>query len=132
MGGCAQIEGEESGVLFQPPLELFPPPTLRQVGSKHRNGGLERRATEKPGVIVARLMAIWAIDAPSEAVGKMAEWKWVARVQLHLKVRLPTVCGERPPADNETHNVPNVELSHGPILLGCSTVEQSHVARMGR
>jgi hypothetical protein len=115
-------------VLLQPPLELFPPPTLRQVGSKHRNGGLERRATEKPGIVVARLMAVWTIDAPSEAVGKVAERKRVARVQLHLKAGLPAVGGERPPADNKPHNVPNVELSHGPILLSCSTVEQSHVA----
>jgi len=116
-------------VQIQPPLELFPPPTLGQVGTEQRNGGLERRTAEKPGIVVARLMAIWAIDAPSKAVGKMAEWKWVARVQLHLKVRLPAVGGERPLADNETHNVANIELPHGPILKRCSTVEQSHVAR---
>jgi hypothetical protein len=115
-------------VLLQPPLELFPPPTLRQVGSKHRNGGLERRATEKPGIIVARLMAVWTIDAPSEAVGKVAERKRVASVHLHLKARLSAVGRKRPLADNETHNVANLELAHGPILPQCSTLEQSHVA----
>jgi hypothetical protein len=114
--------------MIQPPLELFPAPALRQIGTEQRNGGPECRAAEKPSEVVARPMAIGAIDAPSEAVGKVTERKWVARVQLHLKVRLPAVGGERPPADNETHNVPNVELSHGPILLSCSAVEQSHVA----
>jgi len=116
LGGCAQVKGEKSGVLVQPPLELFPPPTFRQVGAKHWNGGLECRATEKPGIVVTRLMAIRAINTPSEAVCEVAKRKWVARVQLHLKVWLTAVGGERSPADDETHNVANIELSHVPIL----------------
>ena len=75
------------------------------------------------------MMAIWTIDAPSEAVGKVAERKWVASMDLHLKARLSAVGGKRPPADNETHNVANLELAHGSILPLCSTVEQSHVAQ---
>ena len=103
-------------MLFQPSLELFPPPALGQVGSKHRNGGLECRPTEKPGVIMTRLMAIRTIDASSEAVGKVAERKWVASMDLHLKARLSAVSGKRPLADNETHNVANLELAHALIL----------------
>jgi hypothetical protein len=80
--------------LFQPPLELFAPPTLWQISAEHGNGGLECRAPEKPGVIMARLMAIGTIDSASEALGKMAEWKRVACVQLYLEVRLPPVGGK--------------------------------------
>ena len=116
-------------MLFQPPLELFPPPAFWQIGAEDRNGSPECWATKKPGVIVTRLMAIWTVDAPSEAVGKVAERKGVARVQLHLEVGLTAVGAERDLADDETHNVANVEFPHGPILRCCSTVEQSHVAR---
>lgn len=115
-------------MLFQPPLELFPSPALGQVSAEHGNSGPERGATKKPRVVVTRLVAVWTIDAPSKTVGKVAERKWVARVQLYLEVRLPAVGGERPLADDETHNVANVELPHGPILNRCSTLEQSHVA----
>jgi len=65
---------------------------------------------------MTRLMAIRTIDASSEAVGKVAERKWVASVHLHLKARLSAVSGKRPLADNETHNVANLELAHAPIL----------------
>jgi hypothetical protein len=58
----------------------------------------------------------------------MAEGKRVARVELHLEVWLPAVGGKRSLTDDETHNVPNVKLSHGPILTLCSALEQSHVA----
>jgi hypothetical protein len=34
-------------------------------------------------------------------------------VEFHLKVRLLSVGGERPFADDEAHNVPNVEFAHG-------------------
>src|SRR5688572_28408960 len=115
--------------MFQPPLELFPPPALWQIGAEQENGSPECWATKKPGIVVTRLMAIWTIDAPSEAVGKVAKREGVARVQLYLEIRLTAVGGERPLADDESHNVANVELSHGPILGCCSTLEQSHVAR---
>jgi hypothetical protein len=116
-------------MLFQPPLELFPPPAFGQIGAEHGNGSLECWATKKPRIVVTRLMAIWTIDAPAEAIGKVAERERVACVQLYLEIGLTTVGGERPLADDETHNVPNVELSHGPILARCSALEQSHVAR---
>lgn len=75
-----------------------------------------------------RLMAIWAIDAPPKAVGEVSNRKRISHVHLHLKVRLAAVGGERSLADNEPHNVADIELSHPRILSACSTLEQSHVA----
>jgi hypothetical protein len=36
-------------------------------------------------------------------------------VEFHLKVRLLPVGGEGTFSDDEAHNVPNVEFTHGPL-----------------
>jgi len=119
-------------MLDQPPLELLALPALRQVGAKDGNGSFEGWATEKPGIIVPSLVAIRTIDPPPKAVGEVAQRERVAHMQLDLQEWLATVGSERSFADDEPHNVPDVELSHGAILAGCSNVEQSHVARARR
>lgn len=77
------------------------------------------------------LMAIRTIHTPSEAIGKVAKWEWVTYVELDLKARLAPVGRERPLANDETHNVADIELAHATIIATCSRVEQSHVARGG-
>ena len=119
-------------MLDQPPLELLALPALRQVGAKDGNGSFEGWATEKPGIIVPSLVAIRTIDPPPKAVGEVAQRERVAHMQLDLQEWLATVGSERSFADDEPHNVPDVELSHGAILAGCSNAEQSHVARARR
>ena len=57
-------------------------------------------------------MAIRPIDTPSEAFRKVAKWKRVAHMQLDLQIGLSSIGGEGSIADDESHNVPYIELSH--------------------
>jgi hypothetical protein len=53
-------------------------------------------------------------------------------VQFYLQKWLLPVGGETALADDEAHNVPNVEFAHGSTIASCSAVEQRHVAQFGR
>ena len=98
---------------FQPSLELLASPALGQVGAKDRDGCLQRRPAQEPCVILPSLLPIWPIYASAEDVGEMAQRERVAGVKLHLQKRLPPVGRKRALADDESHNVADIEFTHG-------------------
>ena len=75
-----------------------------------------------------RLMAIGTVNAPTELFGEVAQRKWIPDVELELQIWLPPISGERAFADDESHNVADIEFPHAPMLTRCSALEQRHVA----
>ena len=74
------------------------------------------------------LMAIGTVNAPAELFGEVAQRKRIPHVELDLQVWLPPIGGERAFADDEPHNVADIEFPHAPKLACCSALEQRHVA----
>lgn len=119
---------EELPVTIEPAIELFAFPALGEMLAKHRQCIPELGSSQQPGEVVASLVVVGTVDAPPQLLREKPERKGIAGVHLHLKVRLLPVGSEGPLTDDESHNVPDLELLHGPILTICSTVEQRHVA----
>jgi hypothetical protein len=106
---------EKVPVVLEPALELLPLPALGEMVAKEGERSLQFGPPKQPGKIVPALVAIRSVHATAELIGELAEWKGVARVKLYLKARLLPVGGERTFADDEAHNVANVEFAHGPV-----------------
>jgi hypothetical protein len=100
-------------VLLQPVLELFSLPALRQVVAKERKSGLQLWSSQEPGEIVPTLMSVGSIHSPSQLIRQMSKRKGISCVQFYLQKWLLPVGGETALADDEAHNVPNVEFAHG-------------------
>jgi hypothetical protein len=116
-------------MLLEPSFELLSLPTLRQIVVKERECGFQFWPAEQPGEVVAGLVSIGTVHATAELIRELPKREGISRVELHLEVGLLSVGGERPFADDEAHNVPNVEFAHGVIIVACSALEQRHVAR---
>lgn len=81
--------------------------------AKEGKGASECRSSEEPGEIAATFVMIRAIYPSAKPISEKAERKRVARVQLHLQAWLPPVGSEAAFADDESHNVPDLEFVHG-------------------
>ena len=99
-------------MLLQPSFELLSSPAFWKVCTKDRDRLPERASAEQPGIVVPRLMAVRSVDPTAEPISQMTKRKGISNVQLDLEVWLSPVGSEGTLADDESHNVSDVEFSH--------------------
>ena len=104
-------------MVFEPVLELFSLPALREVVAEERKSSFQLRSSKKPGEVMPALVAIWTVHTPAEAFRQLPERKGISGVKFYLEIGLLSVSGEGSFADDETHNVSDIEFAHEAKLI---------------